>query len=182
MNCTNLKNARKKAGYMQREVAEILNFGKPATVSAWETGENTPTIETIIKLAKLYDCDAAYLIGEQETPVKAYTEYGKYTGLSDKAIEKLHNAKINNSPFLDVLSVLIEHENALETMAAYALDTYSGTYTFAPYDREDGKKEILDHEMIDRANKLYILDSIIEVLDNYRKQYTGTKEGAHGNR
>ena len=44
---------RKKEGYSQEEAAEKLNVTRQ-TISNWETGQTSPSIEQSISIAKLY--------------------------------------------------------------------------------------------------------------------------------
>lgn len=44
---------RKKKGYSQEEAAEKLNVTRQ-TISNWETGQTSPSIEQSISIAKLY--------------------------------------------------------------------------------------------------------------------------------
>lgn len=57
-----LAQARKDAGYTQREIAKILNM-KQATIASYETGRTQPDIETLGKLADFYAVSVDWLIG-----------------------------------------------------------------------------------------------------------------------
>lgn len=48
-----LTSIRKKEGYSQEEAAERLNVTRQ-TISNWETGQTSPSIEQSISIAKLY--------------------------------------------------------------------------------------------------------------------------------
>ncbi|MCR4909562.1 MAG: helix-turn-helix domain-containing protein, partial [Lachnospiraceae bacterium] len=110
----NIKKARKQKGYTQDKLAELLGFEKGATVSAWERNVNIPSSETIEAMAKLFKCDPAYLTGAQDCLVKEYNERSKYTGLSDKAIEILHNASTSDPKLCDIISDIIENGEILQ--------------------------------------------------------------------
>lgn len=58
-----LKELRKKRGYTQSELADILNI-KRATIAKWETGMTEPRIEKLIKLACIFDVSIDYLLGD----------------------------------------------------------------------------------------------------------------------
>ena len=51
----NLKEIRLKRGLTQREVADFLHIS-PQSISKWENGEATPSIEFLPLLANLFDC------------------------------------------------------------------------------------------------------------------------------
>lgn len=53
----NLKNLRKEAGLLQRELAEKLNLTKNA-VSGWEVGRNQPDFDTLLRICDIFDVTA----------------------------------------------------------------------------------------------------------------------------
>ncbi len=57
-----LAQARKDAGYTQRQIAELLNM-KQATLASYETGRTQPDIETLGKLADFYAVSVDWLMG-----------------------------------------------------------------------------------------------------------------------
>ena len=59
------KEARKNKGLGQKEVAIQLGVAQP-TVSDWENGHKTPTLDNIKALSKLYEVSLDYLVGETE--------------------------------------------------------------------------------------------------------------------
>ena len=61
----NLKNARLKKGIRAVDLAKALNVSKQ-TVSNWENGKRQPDINTLIKLADLYEVSLDYLVGREE--------------------------------------------------------------------------------------------------------------------
>lgn len=61
----NIKHHRKKNSYTQESLAETINMTR-ATVSAWETGVNTPDIFTLVHLANLFKVSLYVLIGLKE--------------------------------------------------------------------------------------------------------------------
>ncbi|MBR2315718.1 MAG: helix-turn-helix transcriptional regulator [Clostridia bacterium] len=57
-----LKIARKKYGYTQQNVADILGM-KRATYAKYENGQAVPPAEVFIRLATMYGVNVDYLIG-----------------------------------------------------------------------------------------------------------------------
>ena len=47
-----LQELRKKAGYSQEQVAEMLGISRQA-ISKWESGQGNPEIDNVIKLSVL---------------------------------------------------------------------------------------------------------------------------------
>ena len=61
MFCDNLRAARKKAGYSQREIAEKL-FVSAQAVGKWERGDATPGPDAIMQLASILNISADELL------------------------------------------------------------------------------------------------------------------------
>ncbi len=63
-----LQDLRKKAGYSQEQLAELLGISRQA-ISKWESGQGNPDIENIVKLTKIYQVSADYiLLGREDNP------------------------------------------------------------------------------------------------------------------
>lgn len=60
-----LKELRTERGWNQLEIAEKLNV-TPSTVSNWERGKKYPDINSISKLADLFDVSLDYLVGRSD--------------------------------------------------------------------------------------------------------------------
>ena len=50
-----MAKARRRAGLLQRQVAQALNVSL-GTVAMWDTGRNKPLADMLPKIAKLYGC------------------------------------------------------------------------------------------------------------------------------
>ena len=82
-----LKALRVKYGHSQRQVAEKINVS-PAIVSAYETGERTPSTEVLLALFYLYSASTDYLLGKQGEAPQSVIDVD---GLSDKQIAAIAN-------------------------------------------------------------------------------------------
>ena len=60
---TALKRARKARGLTQVELAEYIGVTQGA-VHQWESGKSKPTVENLMKMAKLFNCKVDDLIDE----------------------------------------------------------------------------------------------------------------------
>ena len=61
-----ISRARRRAGLLQREVAEALGVSTGA-VAMWDTGERKPRADTLVKLAALYGTTVDELLREDDT-------------------------------------------------------------------------------------------------------------------
>ncbi len=80
-----LKSLRQQYGLSQKQVAEILKIS-PSVVSAYETGERTPSTEVILSLSWLFQCSTDYLLGRQAEQPKPVLNTD---GLTDEQIKAL---------------------------------------------------------------------------------------------
>jgi len=75
-----LRQAREEKGLSQTDVAQLLNISRQA-YNHYETGKREPTVETISKLAEIFDVSTDYLLGktDQKKPLvngdEELTEY-----------------------------------------------------------------------------------------------------------
>lgn len=60
-----LESARKKAGLLQREVAQALGVSL-GTVAMWDTGRNMPRASQLPKIAELYGVTVDELLRPEE--------------------------------------------------------------------------------------------------------------------
>lgn len=64
-----LQELRKKEGYSQEQVAEMLGLSRQA-ISKWESGQGKPEIDNLIKLTEIYHVSADYiLLGTEKASV-----------------------------------------------------------------------------------------------------------------
>ena len=82
-----LKNLRTLHNYSQKDVATKLNVS-PSIVSAYETGERTPSTENILALSHLYKCSTDYLLGKSTDTPNVILDT---TGLSTEQIQVLQS-------------------------------------------------------------------------------------------
>lgn len=62
-----INELRTAKGWSQVELAKRLRVAKQ-TVSNWENDNIQPSIEMLVRLAKLFDVTTDYLLGLEETP------------------------------------------------------------------------------------------------------------------
>ena len=60
-----LKSLRKSSGMTQEKLGDKFNMTKTA-ISYWENSKSEPSFEMIIKLARLFNVEVSYLIGDSD--------------------------------------------------------------------------------------------------------------------
>ena len=97
-----------KQGYVMAKLG--LSEESTSTIRNWEKGRSIPTLDNLCRLADLYKCDVAYLLGESPTRRWQEKEVAEYTGLRVEAVRALHKeagAKNREGYALFALSALI---------------------------------------------------------------------------
>lgn len=104
-----IERARKNAGFKTiASVADKLELAQYQTVSNWEKGKSAPSIETLLKLCELFDCDLGYLVGEYPCPRLDLSIAHESLGLSPDALAVLQGMKeVGNRQELDLISEFI---------------------------------------------------------------------------
>ncbi len=69
-----LKAMRKAEGMTQTELGDVLRVTK-GTVSSWETGSRSPSVEKLIQLADLFACTTDYLLCRTDRSSAERTDY-----------------------------------------------------------------------------------------------------------
>lgn len=90
---SNLKSARKAAGYSkQGTLAEALKVSE-YTVQKWEQGQNTPSLPFLYDICERLGCDADYLLGRIKEKNHTLHDICDSTGLSESAASVLVDLK-----------------------------------------------------------------------------------------
>ena len=85
-----IKSERKLLGKSQEELSGDLKV-KRSTVGSWENGKTLPSLQTMINMCKMFNCEMGYLLCEEgyEEKTRKITDICRETGLSAEAVEKL---------------------------------------------------------------------------------------------
>ena len=97
-----LKELRDKKGFTQKQLAEALYLSK-TTISQYENGTHTPSIETFIKLADIFDISIDYLLGRTSVPVTFST------------LKKSFTSEENIDDFINML-LSLDHQHRTDLM------------------------------------------------------------------
>ena len=97
-----LRVQRKKHGYTQPEISELLGC-TVKTYRSWEKGKTIISSEFLVQLSGLFDVSCDYLLGrieERDHDVKFVCEY---TGLAGSALEQGVDAEIPSFTEMEVV-------------------------------------------------------------------------------
>ena len=91
-----LENLRESLGYTKKDVSLKLDF-TANVYGSYERGERRPTLETLIKLADMFDTSLDYLIrGKQQSSTKSHSQF------EDEIMHILEKYNITNFSLLDL--------------------------------------------------------------------------------
>lgn len=99
------KSIRTQKGFTQLEMAEFLDCSQQ-TINVWESGQHTPKIAMLVKIADSFSVSVDWLLGRKE-PVKIITEipqdakvivdlYRKFNNDGRTEVEKMLNLLLLN--------------------------------------------------------------------------------------
>lgn len=87
-----IKKAREDTDLTLGYIAEKCGVKQYQTVSKWEKGNSTPSLENLFKLCDLFNCDLGYLLGEYDCKKRIAEDIHEMTGLSCLAADNLEIA------------------------------------------------------------------------------------------
>ena len=144
-----LKSARMESGRTQEQLAEAMETSVK-TIRNWEQDQVHPSLDKLLKLCDLYQCDLDYLTGRvdcKKCKTHAKQAAHEYTGLSEDSIEMLHkwNCSQDHPYFftqnkaLPILNKLIEHEPYFIHDVLEQIDHYVNAYS--EYREADARRD-----------------------------------------
>lgn len=88
-----IKNAREHAQLSQAALGERIGYGYQM-IGKWERGETIPSLDSLLSLCDVFECELGYLLGEHDCYTRAATDIQALTGLSEQAIKHIkHNGE-----------------------------------------------------------------------------------------
>jgi transcriptional regulator with XRE-family HTH domain len=186
-------------GLKQREVAEALEVQRQ-TVSLYTKGQALPDIACLVKMTKLFNVSADYLLGLTKTPTLEADKRAvcDYVGLSELAVDYLHEIKdderysrsellsnmISNEHFDEFTARIQEFvsedaENRIRPYAEMGMPEQYDTLTESEadmYARQLGKRLISPQDMAHfyRKLSLELLERILlDMSDDYVSTFVG---------
>lgn len=137
-----LEEKKKTTGKTQAEIAKEIGTTSQTITAYTSPGDNLPNmgVQQLLSLCNYFNCTPGYLLCTSDDPMKENTvkSIAQYTGLSNKAVENLHQyTKANDSSSKSeqykgeavrfkystgkaVLSILLEQEEFYSAISAFA--------------------------------------------------------------
>lgn len=109
-------------------------------LSKYQNDKGEPGITALFKIAQYFGVTTDYLVGLSDNRTYDSSNIGVKTGLSDKSIQFLSDAKASGYP-LGIFNCLLEHKDLLDLINCYIFaDTLTGTFTATAVspNKEDG--------------------------------------------
>lgn len=98
-----IKAERKKLGDNLDEFAQKIGISRQ-TLAKWESGQgNGPTVNDLLRMCELFNCDFGYLVGEYTCKKREATDIQAETGLSDSGINTLRSLDPKSKRFINDL-------------------------------------------------------------------------------
>lgn len=98
-----IKEIRLVNNMKQSDLADKLNVTQ-ATVSGWESGRRTPDLETVRRIAELFDCSIDELLGNEKAPT--VEQNGERSMLDITALSPENRDRLE-----DYLHLLLDSQN-----------------------------------------------------------------------
>ena len=141
----------------QEDLAKKCNVTRQ-TVAKWEKGELSLTVDDLLTLCNIFECDPGYLLCEYDCKHHITADIQAATGLSERAIEQLELWNEGISGFdnsycweSDMLSQIIVHEKTkflLSQLHSIAVDIAAGKCLLSVYNAEAKKEGLPTHDKI----------------------------------
>lgn len=93
-----IKQERNKMNLTQDEFKEKIHISARQTIARWENGKVLPSLEDMLVMCDLFECELAYLLCEQDCKTKTATDISKETGLSETSINRILSQVISIRP------------------------------------------------------------------------------------
>lgn len=166
-----LVELRKESGYTQSHVADHINCVLK-TYQNYEQGRNFPTLQYADSLANLYSVSIDYLLGKSSYTNADGEIIGKFTGLSNSAINTLLWLKSHQYPIptLQTLNLLMSRKELFEPLLCN-IDIMLEPSAFQTQGIVQGEKVLNNGDVYGEFTELMI----INILHSSKKISTGIK-------
>ena len=121
-----VKELREEYRFSQYALAEKLNVSQSA-IASWESGRREPPIETLRKIADLFNVSLDYLLGKSEYKNFAdeYSEIQEKYGIVDESKKPATEGELDNMLIEQLLSLSSEDMQLVEVFLKGILEKNS---------------------------------------------------------
>lgn len=115
-----ISKERKSLGLTQSEFAKKLYLSQDSrqTIAKWENGTTLPTLDRLLVMCNIFECELGYLLCEYDCKTMTVTDIHSQTGLSEEAISVLANLnRLDINEVLITLSKIITHDKFLKLLS-----------------------------------------------------------------
>lgn len=119
-----IKNERKSKKWTQADLLTRLKMSPTsvASVRNWENGNILPELDTLARMADVFDCDIGYLLCDYNQRNRNTADVCAITGLTGAAVNQLENSgsalimypTLKTKSHIDILSAMLESPHILE--------------------------------------------------------------------
>lgn len=90
-----IRDEREGKGWGKKEFLKQIFMAESSTktLSAWEKGERIPDLDSLARMAEVFQCDIGYLLGDYDTRRHKNADICETTGLSESSVEFLRRKK-----------------------------------------------------------------------------------------
>lgn len=84
-----IQSERKRLKITQAELLKrcYLSENSVSSLRAWEQGDRLPDLDTLCRMADVFECDVGYLLGDYDARSRVTSDICNETGLSEKTVE-----------------------------------------------------------------------------------------------
>lgn len=179
-----LRSLREEKEWTQAEFGAQLGGANtpvvPVTVSAWELANKRPTVDTLMRIAKVFDVSVDYLLGLEDERIKNKTTniYSAYESLKNildiNFFDRTGQALLTiNMKFLNYLNAYESAKKASKSLnlnkevSSILLDSIKSSYESSFYHRE-GKSVDLTYYLINESSYSSVMDILLSIKDTSR--------------
>jgi len=141
---TRIKRERELLALSQDSLGALIPANRN-TIAAWEKEKSVPSLDAMLRMCELFDCELGYLLGEYDCKTREATNIQEVTGLDEEAINRLRSLKRRSmvegrlgssftKQILDAINLLVKNEG-VESVTVEVLNN--------PDDSEDSEDPIL---------------------------------------
>lgn len=148
-----IREERIANNYSLETLAEKANITRQ-TLAKWEKGTGSPTVDDLLRLCEVFNCDLGYLVGEYPCRRRVYSDIQAETGLSELSIEKMteinkKRSTVIGSAKMMILNAILTDNKFLDEAASLLYD-----YAMIPDDA------FVNVEFLDKKRDLALISSL----------------------